>query len=163
MNSLTGLFGNSASKKNNANKNKKNNVTNVGMVENAVVANVGLNTKNNGHMNAINVAVENVSVKNETKNKNNVVAQEGGVAPAFYQTPLNMRQPSEEVMNWATTSGVATPSANQMRNVAHGGARKQTRKHKKAKSQKKQKNHKKVKSQKKQKKSHKQKKSLKRK
>jgi hypothetical protein len=65
-----------------------------------------------------------------------------------------MQQPSEEVMQWATTAGAATPPASMMRNVAHGGARRKTQKtHKKTKSHKK--NKKAHKSHKKNKKSHK--------
>jgi hypothetical protein len=69
---------------------------------------------------------------NSRKNKNNAVnaPQMGGEAP------VNARdqnlQPSEAVMKWATTAGVPTPSAEQMRGVAQGGAR-----HKKSRKQKK--------------------------
>jgi|UniRef100_A0A6C0BG45 hypothetical protein len=48
---------------------------------------------------------------------------------------LKAYQPSEGVMRWATTAGAATPSAAEMRNVAHGGRRsrrhrrKRTRRH----------------------------------
>lgn len=80
------------------------------------------------------------------KNKNNTGCQAGGVAPVGMRD-ANL-QPSAAVMKWATTAGAATPSAAEMRNVAHGGAR-TTRKHKKAKSHKK---HKKSKSHKKAKK-----------
>ena len=101
--------------------------------------------KNNGSTNVFEA--EEVVVNN----------QAGGVAP------LGMRdanlQPSEAVMKWATTAGAETPSAAEMRNVAHGGARKKTRKHKKSKKAKKGKTHTKAKGHKK---SRKQKKSLKR-
>jgi flagellar biosynthesis component FlhA len=56
-----------------------------------------------------------------------------------------MRQPSDKVMEWATTAGMPAPLTG-MRNVAHGGARKTHRKkdkkHKKQKKQKKDKKHK---------------------
>jgi hypothetical protein len=58
--------------------------------------------------------------------------QQGGVAPAFYQTPANMRQPSEAVMQWATTAGAKMPMGAQMRNVARGGARRRTHRYHKS-------------------------------
>ncbi len=54
--------------------------------------------------------------------------QRGGVASVGYGVPGNQRQPSEAVMQWATTAGVPTPSGPQMRNVAHGGKRRTHRK-----------------------------------
>ncbi len=40
-------------------------------------------------------------------------------------------QPSEAVMQWATTAGIPTPPPNMLKGVAHGGARKKhTRRHK---------------------------------
>lgn len=79
-------------------------------------------------------------------------AQAGGVAPVNFRYPPDMQQPSEEIMEWATTAGLPTPTSG-MRNVAHGGARK-TKKNKKNKSkkQKRQRNKNKSKKQKKQKK-----------
>lgn len=50
-------------------------------------------------------------------------AQAGGVAPVNFRYPPDMQQPSEEIMEWATTAGLPTPTSG-MRNVAHGGARK---------------------------------------
>jgi len=47
--------------------------------------------------------------------------QKGGVAPNSYSVPPNQRQPSEAIMNWATTAGIPKPS--HMNNVAHGGRR----------------------------------------
>ena len=47
----------------------------------------------------------------------------GGVASVRFSTPENMRQPSEAVMEWATTADAPMPPASQMRNVAHGGTR----------------------------------------
>jgi hypothetical protein len=52
--------------------------------------------------------------------------QTGGVAPTGYNVPGNQRQPSEEIMEWATTAGAPTPTTG-MRNVAHGGARRTRR------------------------------------
>jgi hypothetical protein len=76
--------------------------------------------------------------KNTTANKPGatvlpVTAQggmRGGVAPAFYQTPMGMRQPSEAVMRWATTAGAEAPTGPEMRNVAHGGRRRRSHKRK---------------------------------
>lgn len=47
----------------------------------------------------------------------------GGMAPITYSTVSENPQPSEKVMQWATTAGAPTPSAAHMRNVAHGGRR----------------------------------------
>jgi hypothetical protein len=47
----------------------------------------------------------------------------GGMAPIQAGMTLKAYQPSENVMRWATTAGAATPSAAEMRNVAHGGRR----------------------------------------
>lgn len=47
----------------------------------------------------------------------------GGMAPTNYSTVSANPQPSERVMQWATTAGAPTPSAAEMRNVAHGGRR----------------------------------------
>ncbi len=55
--------------------------------------------------------------------------QSGGVAPVNYRYPPNMQQPSEAVMEWATTAGAPTPLSG-MRNVAHGGRRRKHRTHK---------------------------------
>ena len=60
--------------------------------------------------------------------------QNGGVfmgAPVSYSIPPNQRQPTDAIMEWATTAGVPTLSELQMRNVAHGGGTKRVhRKHK---------------------------------
>jgi len=45
----------------------------------------------------------------------------GGMAP-ISSAYSNMRQPSENIMKWATTAGAPTPTSG-MRNVAHGGRR----------------------------------------
>ena len=55
-------------------------------------------------------------------------AQSGGVAPVNYRYSPNMQQPSESVMEWATTADAPTPLSG-MRNVAHGGRRRHSRKH----------------------------------
>ena len=142
MNNFKSLFVKNNASKKNAPKNNasKNNAS-----------------KNNGAMNAMNVVEveENVVMKNNSANNAGLATQPftqtpnqaGGVAP------LGMRdanlQPSKAVMDWATTAGAPTPPENEMRNVAHGGARK-TRKHKKSK-----KSHKKSKKSHKGRKSHK--------
>lgn len=59
-------------------------------------------------------------------------------APISYRTVSENPQPSERVMDWATTAGAPMPSAAEMRGVAHGGKRrkrctrnrKHSRKHK---------------------------------
>jgi hypothetical protein len=57
--------------------------------------------------------------------------QNGGAAPVSFSTPFNQRQPTEAIMEWATTAGIPTQSGPQMRNVAHGGGtRRVHRKHK---------------------------------
>ena len=58
----------------------------------------------------------------------------GGAASVSYSVPGNQRQPSEAVMNWATTAGAPTPSAAEMRNVAHGGSRRNRNKSRRNKS-----------------------------
>ncbi len=73
--------------------------------------------------------------KNTSKNANvmpastgvpNVPVTTGGMAPANFRYPINMQQPSEKVMEWATTAGAPMPPAAMMRNVAHGGKRRRT-------------------------------------
>lgn len=76
-----------------------------------------------------NVKRMNNTQKNMAKNKTTVlVPQAGGVAPVNFRYPANMQQPSEEIMEWATTAGAPTPM-NGMRNVAHGGKRRTNKKH----------------------------------
>ena len=71
---------------------------------------------------------KNVINKNVVKNKTTqLVPQTGGVAPVNYRYPANMQQPSEEIMEWATTADAPTPTSG-MRNVAHGGAKRKTHK-----------------------------------
>ena len=48
-------------------------------------------------------------------------------APISYRTVSANPQPSEGVMEWATTAGAPTPSAAEMRGVAHGGRRSRKR------------------------------------
>ena len=45
------------------------------------------------------------------------------MAPVNFSYGPRMQQPSEEIMEWATTAGAPTPTGPQMRNVAHGGNR----------------------------------------
>ena len=45
----------------------------------------------------------------------------GGMAPISYRTVSENPQPSERVMQWATTAGAPMPPAAEMRGVAHGG------------------------------------------
>ena len=101
MDYFTGLF----KKVNNASNNKRNTVNRN--------KNVSFNVKNNT---VKNTELINVGFK-QTPN------QAGGVAPTNFEYPANMRQPSDKVMEWATTAGVPTPTTG-MRNVAHGGKRK---------------------------------------
>jgi hypothetical protein len=49
-------------------------------------------------------------------------------APLSWSEVRMNAQPSQRVMHWATTAGAATPSAAEMRNVAHGGKRSTRRK-----------------------------------
>lgn len=75
-------------------------------------------TANSKPVNAINSS-------NQTAPSTNSV-QNGGMAPVGYQYPPNMRQPSDEIMEWATTAGIPKPITG-MRNVAHGGGKRKTR------------------------------------
>lgn len=101
-------------------------------VSGAVEAVTG-NKKNNSG----NTRKQNNSMKNNSmKNMNTVVTnstmnfgfkqtpnQTGGMAPVNFRYPANMEQPSRAVMEWATTAGVPQPPESEMRNVAHGGSR----------------------------------------
>jgi hypothetical protein len=88
-------------------------------------------TKNNSTKNNSSIA-ENATALPVTANVN-VPVMKGGVAPVNFRYPPNMQQPSEAVMEWATTADTPMPPASEMRNVAHGGKRKthkrSTRKH----------------------------------
>ena len=90
--------------------------------------------------NAGNATKKNKSGMNSFMNlfsTNNSAKQSGGVAPVNYRYPPNMQQPSEAVMEWATTADAPTPLSG-MRNVAQGGRRRRhsrkhrTHKHKRA-------------------------------
>lgn len=98
----------------------------------------------NYRMNTMNAKPVNNSAKKNNKGLFNSIknaigmgnsaeqpAQSGGVAPVNYRYPPNMQQPSEAVMEWATTAGAPTPLSG-MRNVAHGGRRHRTHKHKRS-------------------------------
>ena len=61
--------------------------------------------------------------------RNSIRNSRGGMAPIQAGMALKAYQPSENVMRWATTAGAATPSAAEMRNVAHGGRRSRRRRH----------------------------------
>ena len=60
---------------------------------------------------------------NTRRNSRRNRRSKGGMAPIQAGMTLKAYQPSENVMRWATTAGAATPSAAEMRNVAHGGSR----------------------------------------
>lgn len=66
------------------------------------------------------------TVKRSKKN------QKGGVAPVSYTIPPTQRQPSEQIMEWATTAGASAPSGQQMKNVAYGGTRRKRNKTKRS-------------------------------
>ena len=92
--------------------------------------------------NAKNAVVGSNNAKN-TKNANvmpastgvpNVPVTTGGMAPVNFRYPANMQQPSEEVMEWATTAGAPMPPAAMMRNVAHGGKRRNRTRRNKSRS-----------------------------
>jgi hypothetical protein len=94
------------------------------------------NSKNNARNNSRNTAIKNsvkpvtagINIRTNLNSVNNTARMKGGMASVRYNVPLNQRQPSEEIMEWATTAGVSTPSGPQMRNVAHGGKRRTHRK-----------------------------------
>ncbi len=138
---------------------------------NAVTKAVAGNSKNNTKKNTNN------STKNTNNKKNAVLPvtagvnvpaqpnatapQAGGVAPLNFRYPANMQQPSERVMQWATTAGMPAPP--DMRGVAHGGKRRTRRRSTKRSTKRStrrhkshmRKSHKKVKGGKKHRKSHK--------
>lgn len=79
----------------------------------------------------LNSVTNALGMRNSSQNAS-MTGQTGGVAPVNYRYPPNMQQPSEAVMEWATTADAPTPLSG-MRNVAHGGRRKhRTRKHKRS-------------------------------
>ena len=87
-------------------------------------------SKNNGVL-PVSAGIPNVKTELNASNspKPN---QTGGMAAINFRYPSNMQQPSYEVMRWATTAGVPTPTGSQMRNVAHGGKRRTHKKHRKS-------------------------------
>lgn len=89
-----------------------------GMVRSAVTGNSKTNTLNNKN----NISRKNSTVKPVTSNINAPTIV-GGAASVNYSVPSGQRQPSEAIMEWATTAGIPTPTGLQMRNVAHGGKR----------------------------------------
>ena len=112
-----------------------------------IVSPFGNIKKNNSSKNKAPVLFGNVKKNNSSKNKaapnpfataaTNVtvtapatpvtnpfnVPIKGGMAPVNFSYGPRMRQPSEEIMQWATTAGILTPTGPEMRNVAHGGKR----------------------------------------
>lgn len=94
--------------------------------ENSVNASKNANaSKNNSEQNG-NVQKEEAKVETMSYGFKQTPGQTGGVAPTGYSVPGNQRQPSEQIMEWATTAGAPTPTSG-MRNVAHGGRRNRTR------------------------------------
>jgi hypothetical protein len=110
---------------NNASNVPKNNVPKNNVPKNNV-------PKNNVPKN--NVPKNNVPKNNVPKNVMpastgvpNVPVTTGGMAPVNFRYGASMQQPSEKVMEWATTAGAPMPPAAMMRNVAHGGKRRTKR------------------------------------
>ena len=97
-------------KKNNSGKNSSKNKNNSG--KNKVAPNPFATTTN------VIVTAPATPVTNPFN-----VPTKGGMAPVNFCYGPRMRQPSEEIMQWATTAGVPTPTGPEMRNVAHGGKR----------------------------------------
>jgi hypothetical protein len=104
MNSTTNIKNNKAVMANHVANNGivKNMVKNNGMVKNMV--------KNNGMVK--NMVKNNGMVKNNTM-KNKLM---GGVANVRYNIPYNMRQPTEKIMEWATTAGIPKAMSGGKRN-----------------------------------------------
>jgi hypothetical protein len=87
---------------------------------------------NKGLMNHVKSITNVLGMGNAPQNAT-AAGQTGGVAPVNYRYPPNMQQPSEAVMEWATTADAPTPLSG-MRNVAHGGRRRRhSRKHRTSK------------------------------
>lgn len=143
---------------------------------NAVTKAVAGNSKNNTKKNNNSVKNTSNSAKNMNIKKNSVVPvtagvnaptqpnstapQAGGVAPLNFRYPANMQQPSERIMQWATTAGMPAPP--DMRGVAHGGKRSTRRRSTKRRSTHMRKSYKKLKGGKRHSKSHRRVKSHKR-
>jgi len=110
-----------------------------GAVKTANTANAAKKTANAAAKNAANTANAAKKTANAAaKNAANVASSyappvtnpfmppsttSGGMAPVNFSYGPRMQQPSERVMQWATTAGVPTPTGPEMRNVAHGGKR----------------------------------------
>jgi len=69
----------------------------------------------------------NRSRRRSKRNRKRSQRKRGGAdlspAPVDYRTVSANPQPSERVMQWATTAGAPTPCAKDMQGVAHGGRR----------------------------------------
>jgi hypothetical protein len=90
-------------------------------VSNAVTGNKkNVTQKKNNSVKPITAGVNAPTV---ASNVNSTLPMKGGVAPVNFKYPANMQQPSERVMQWATTAGLPVPPESEMRNVAHGGSR----------------------------------------
>lgn len=105
------------------------------------------NTKKNNSTAVKPVTAEvNAPTVNETSMANSTAPMKGGAASVNASVPYGQRQPSEAVMQWATTAGAPTPTGSQMRNVAHGGKRstrkRSTRRHRHTKHKKSHRKHK---------------------
>lgn len=87
------------------------------------------NTTNNTKKTNMNTTVKPVTAEvnaptvNENSMSNSTAPMKGGAASVNSSIPYGQRQPTEAVMQWATTAGAPTPTGSQMRNVAHGGKR----------------------------------------
>jgi hypothetical protein len=104
------------------------NVTNA--AKNAVVGKNSTNATRKNNSKPITQGVMNAPVVNNSMKPNSTMPQMGGMAPVNFRYPANMQQPSEKVMEWATTAGAPMPPESEMRNVAHGGKRRTHRKRK---------------------------------
>ena len=73
----------------------------------------------------------NRSRRRSKRNRKRSQRKRGGAdlspAPVDYRTVSANPQPSERVMQWATTAGAPTPCAKDMQGVAHGGRRRTRR------------------------------------
>jgi hypothetical protein len=103
------------------------------------------NSNSNKNMNSRNIKKNNTAKNNSAKNSlnygftaspKNTSTQAGGVAPVNFRYSNSMQQPSEKIMEWATTAGLPRPPASEMRGVAHGGKRKTRKAHRKTKMRK---------------------------
>ena len=144
-NAVTSVLPGNKNSKNSTNASK--NAVNSASASAPIVSPFGNIKKNNSSKNKAPVLFGNVKKNNSSKNKaapnpfataaTNVTVTapatpvtnpfmppiKGGMAPVNFSYGPRMRQPSEEIMQWATTAGVPTPPGPEMRNVAHGGKR----------------------------------------